>query len=534
MFRRSVALIVALSLSTLVLVDGRGSAQGAIPRAAIPQPGTIQPNPLRTFVPVTPTRMMDTRSGLGGDTLFNEEIRLLDLTGSGGVPNGLPTSVIMNVTVTDPTQAGYLSVFPADAGQPLASNLNFAPGQTVPNLVVSGVDSQGRVAIYNNGGDADVIVDVLGWNQIGFRPTIPFRLLDTRRRGFTSLREGEVRDIRIAGINGVPLREAEAVVLNVTATEATASTYLTVWPGGGPAPVASNLNVTTGQTVANLVVVSPSAGGTISVLNSAGRTHVVVDVLGWYSTGFTPTTPTRLLDTRLADGAFRPEEDRRLSVVGPGRAPSSPLPGAVALNVTVTDPTRPGFLTVWPSGTSMPLASNLNFVPGQTVPNMVIVGVGADGTVSLANSDGNSHVVVDLLGWFDPSPPPPPLLDTLVIHPPSIDVSSAPGEFAAAIGIIDELEGLAATPLTGVRSRIRFRSPSGFQTVEADILPASRVSGNALNGVYLVHLSVPAGGETGTWGIDSLVLVDQAGHSQDLDASEITAIGWPTTIDVVG
>ncbi len=529
MIRRTLALIVVLSAPMVAFADDRGSAE-----AAVPEPGTVQPNPLRSFVPVTPTRVMDTRSGLGGETLVNEETRLLDVTGSGGVPNGLPTSVVMNVTVTDPTQAGFLTVFPGDAGRPLASNLNFAPGQTVPNLVVSGVDSQGRVAIYNDGGDADVIVDVLGWNQVGFRPTVPFRLLDTRRRGFTALAAGGVRELRVAGVNGVPLHETDAVVLNVTATESTTPTFLTVWPGDGAAPLASNLNVTVGQTVANLVVVSPGHDGTISILNSAGRTHVVVDILGWYSTGFTPTTPTRLLDTRLADGAFRPEEDRRLSVVGPGRAPASPLPGAVALNVTVTDPTGSGFLTVWPSGSVMPVASNLNFVAAQTTPNMVIVGVGADGTISLANSDGATHVVVDLLGWFDASPPPPPLLDTLVIHPPSVDVSAGPAEFAVALGLIDELEGLAAGPIDGRQSRVRFRSPSGAQTIEGAILPSTRVSGNALNGVYLVHLTGPMASELGTWAIDSLLLVDQGGHHQDLDASDITALGWPTTIEVVG
>ena len=74
--------------------------------------------------------------------------------------------------------------------------------------------------------------------------------------------------------------------------------------------------------------------------------------------------------------------------------------GAVALNVTVTEPSAWGFLTVFPTGASRPAASNLNFVAGQTVPNMVIAKVGADGQVSFFNQFGSTHVIVDVTGWF--------------------------------------------------------------------------------------------------------------------------------------
>jgi M6 family metalloprotease-like protein len=88
-----------------------------------------------------------------------------------------------------------------------------------------------------------------------------------------------------------------------------------------------------------------------------------------------------------------------LTVVGRGGVPASGV-GAVALNVTVTNPTNSSFLTVWPTGAERPLASNLNFVGGQTIPNMVIVPVGAGGQVSFYNNTGGVDVVVDVLGWF--------------------------------------------------------------------------------------------------------------------------------------
>ena len=88
-----------------------------------------------------------------------------------------------------------------------------------------------------------------------------------------------------------------------------------------------------------------------------------------------------------------------LVVTGRGGVPASGV-GAVALNVTVTNATEPSFLTVWPTGAPMPLASNLNFTAGQTVPNMVIAKVGAGGQISLFNSTGSADVIVDVLGWF--------------------------------------------------------------------------------------------------------------------------------------
>jgi len=77
--------------------------------------------------------------------------------------------------------------------------------------------------------------------------------------------------------------------------------------------------------------------------------------------------------------------------------------GSVVLNVTVDQPTASGFLTVYSSDVARPLASNLNFTPSQTVPNLVIVKVGADGKVDLFNSFGSTQVVADVEGWFPTS-----------------------------------------------------------------------------------------------------------------------------------
>ena len=71
----------------------------------------------------------------------------------------------------------------------------------------------------------------------------------------------------------------------------------------------------------------------------------------------------------------------------------------VSLNVTVTEPVDSGFVTVYPCG-ARPLASNLNFVPWQTVPNAVIAPLAADGTVCFY-SNVDTHLVADVNGYFD-------------------------------------------------------------------------------------------------------------------------------------
>jgi hypothetical protein len=85
------------------------------------------------------------------------------VAGVGGVPASGVTSVVLNVTATEPSGPdSYLTLFPAGTAQPVASNLNFVAGETVANLVVVRVQN-GKVSIFNNAGSTHVIADVQGW-----------------------------------------------------------------------------------------------------------------------------------------------------------------------------------------------------------------------------------------------------------------------------------------------------------------------------------------------------------------------------------
>ena len=236
----------------------------------------------------------------------------------------------------------------------------------------------------------------------------PQRLFDTRdgtggRQG--PLGAGESWPFSIRGQYGVPA-EAVAVAVNLTAVDATTPTYVTAWPGGQARPLTSNLNPVPGMAVPNLAIIRLGSAGDVNFFNNTGSVNLLADVVGYFrggtSVGLEPLVPARLLDTRLGTGgrlgSLQQGESIDLQVAGIGGVAGSPQ--AVALNVTVTGPTAGSFLTVWPSGEARPFASSVNMVRGQTVPNMVLARVGANGMVSIFNNTGATDVVVDVMGCF--------------------------------------------------------------------------------------------------------------------------------------
>jgi hypothetical protein len=351
---------------------------------------------------------IDGRFAGGGPIAGGVETRLT-VAGRGGVPS-TAKAVVLNVTVTEPTGSSFLTVWPTGATRPVASNLNFTPGVTVANAVMIGVGSGGQVSFYNNSGDVHVVVDVMGWfgSSSDFRPLTPARIADTRP-GFTidgkfsgtgAVGAGETLELPVLGRAGVPATGVSAVVLNVTAVDATDPSFVTVWPTGDDRPVASNLNAAPGIAVPNLVLAKVGDGGQVSLYNNSGALDLVVDVVGWMAsgTGYKPIVPLRIADTRSSKPLLGlvPID---LAVLGRGGLPKSGV-DSVALNVTVTEPIGDSYLTVWPADVDQPTSSNLNFVNGQTIANAAVVKVGATGNVSLFTAALSAHVVVDVMGYY--------------------------------------------------------------------------------------------------------------------------------------
>ena len=234
----------------------------------------------------------------------------------------------------------------------------------------------------------------------------PRRLADTRT-GLGSTGElvgGETRYIAVTGAAGVPTSGVTAVVANITAVDPTRATYLTAFPAGQDRPLASTLNVDALRTTAGLATVRLSDDGGLSVFNLAGRVHLVVDVLGYYTAaddaavGFAPLPPTRLADTRETGGPILPGADHVVQVTGRAGVPSSGV-SAVIANVTVTAPSRATHVTAYPAD-SKPETSSLNVRAGETRANLAVVRLDAAGRLALGNHAGAAHVVVDVLGWY--------------------------------------------------------------------------------------------------------------------------------------
>jgi streptogramin lyase len=392
---------------------------------------TISNSPVGEFTSLTPARILDTRDGTGRGgvvgKLGQQQQFSVQITGQGGVPQNGVSAVVLNATVTEPTGDSYLTVWPSGLSRPVLSNLNYVAGDTAPNLVTVGVGANGLVDVYNNVGATHVIFDVVGYYATStgtegarYKPLNPARYFDTRDgTGGVPARPvsgGTALPFDVTGHHGVPDTGVTGVVMNVTVTEPTASGHVTVYPGDVSRPLASNLNFSPGVTRPNLVTVRVPSNGIVNFYNSQGHTHLLADVVGYYTTDvttnegrFVPIAPERLFDSRImAPGKMPPLGVLGLPVGGATAVPPGDVDGAV-MNVTVTEPTANGFITVFPGDDcTIPFASNLNFVPGQTVPNLVISrlsnadveGCSIREGVDIFNRAGQTHVIVDVFGYF--------------------------------------------------------------------------------------------------------------------------------------
>jgi hypothetical protein len=222
------------------------------------------------FTGVTPERILDTRQTGQGGAFGPGESRHLAVIHRAGVPPDA-TAVVLNVTQIAATALGYLTVWPTGLGQPNTSNLNGAPGRTRPNLVVSKIGSGGDVVGYFSAQGGRVF------------PLSPARIMDSRtgyRTAATPFGPNEVRTIGVVGVGGVPAN-ATAVIANVTGTQSTSGSFLTVFPTGGALPTTSNVNLELGDPAPNLVMMKVGAGGQISIANARGTAHVIVDIMGY-------------------------------------------------------------------------------------------------------------------------------------------------------------------------------------------------------------------------------------------------------------
>jgi hypothetical protein len=433
-------------------VDVTVKSFGGTSATSTPDQFTYEPTS-GPYSPLTPARICDTRAGnpsmldaapadqCNGSTVPSGGIKTISVAGDFGVPVDA-LAVMLNVTVVNPTGPGFVTAYPAGVTVPATSNINYTAGQVVPDLVEVGTGTNGDVSFYSSN-QADLVVDIEGYTAptaagglgAGLYTALPSpaRICDTRAgvqnaapngqcsgvaNAGATLSAGGTINVSVTGASAIPAG-ATGAVLNVTAVNAKAPGFLTVYPEDSTRPLAaSNVNYVAGQAVANRVVVPLSTtGGSLGQITvySTQSVDVVVDVSGFFSASGgsgsqfnAEAAPLRICDTRsqspsnvCTGKSIGQGGPLTLNVAGLVGVPANAT--AVVVNLTGVTPPEATFLTVFP-GPRQPSTSDLNLSTGDVRANLVVAKLSSNGTISIANSAGTTNVVVDVLGWYAAPP----------------------------------------------------------------------------------------------------------------------------------
>jgi len=387
-----------------------------------------------------PVRLLDTRPGQsafvhpGTALVPNQPLSLPGRVTIDGVTIPVDAQALVGNATVDNTAgapAGFATLWPSGSALPLASNLNFVPGTVRPNQFTVGLGSDGTFNLLSNTG-GHFIIDITGYYALPapgglyFHPLPqPVRLLDTRSGASAfvhpnaALTPGQTLNLpgrfTSAGVTVPPSAAALAGNATVDSSINVPPGFATLFPGGTPLPATSNLNYAAGTVAPNAFTVALGSDGSFNLFSQSGG-NFVIDITGYYDSVpagglllHALTQPVRELDTRPgASASVHP--DAAVGAAGTLNLPGSFTfagitvpPSATALvgNATVDNTVNapPGFATIFPGATTLPLASNLNYSPGLVAPNAFIVGVGADGTYNLF-SQSSTNYIIDISGYF--------------------------------------------------------------------------------------------------------------------------------------
>ncbi len=387
-----------------------------------------EPEPSVPFlVPLTPARVLETRTGPGLTTIDDQFENLgerpgqseieLQITGRGGVPATGVDAAVINIGAVKPAGTGFFTVYPCGE-RPNASGINYGTGN-IANEIIAKLSPDGTICIYNQT-TTHIIADVTGYIPTGsdYVPLTPARVLETRTGpGLTTIddqfenlgpRPGQSEiELQITGRGGIPATGVDAAVINIGAVKPAGTGFFTVYPCG-ERPNASGINYGTGN-IANEIIAKLSPDGTICIYNQT-TTHIIADVTGYIPTGsdYAPLTPARVLETRTGPGlttiddqfenlGARPgQSEIELQITGRGGVPATGVDAAV-INIGAVKPAGTGFFTVHPCG-ERPNASGINYGTGN-IANEIIAKLSPDGTICIYNQT-TTHIIADVTGYI--------------------------------------------------------------------------------------------------------------------------------------
>jgi len=373
------------------------------------------------FVPVTPCRVMDTRTPTAtfGGAIAGGTTRAVPVPLSSCNIPSTAQAYSLNITVVPQGSLTYLTIWPTGVTQPLVSTLNSLDGRIVANAAIVPAGATGSISVFVSN-TTDVIIDINGYfapastsGSMSFYALTPCRIVDTRGAtgafGGPFMNAGSTRNFTIPNSSCNIPNTAQAYSLNMTVVPHAPLSYLTTWPTGQTQPVVSTLNSLDGGIVANAAIVPAGTSGAISVFVT-GDTDVIIDINGYFAApgaagalSLYTLTPCRVVDTRNPAGPFGGPSltaNGTRSFTVPSSSCSVPTTAqAYSLNVTVVPPGTLTYLTAWPQGQTQPVVSTLNSPAGKIVANAAIVPAGSGGGVSLFGSNA-TDVILDVNAYF--------------------------------------------------------------------------------------------------------------------------------------
>jgi hypothetical protein len=416
--------------------------------------------------PVGPAEPLASQDFMVGRNGFDSYMPGIGFSGDGTLELVYSQSSSTSTNYPSSWQRYQRTTDPANSLSPavlLAAGTGTYPGLRWGTYVGLGQDPQVASAVWQANaysvGPAywSTFVDRLGRTTGStYRPITPTRIVDSRDgSGLSGLINkfvsGSARTFQVAGLGTGPdmiPTNAVAITGNVTVTRQNGAGFVAVTPTPQNSPASSTLNFPLGDTRANNVTVPLAADGTLSMtyLATAGRTtDLILDVTGYFlpndsAATYHPLSPTRLLNSVSGIGqpggtpaAFQAGVPQTFTI-GTG----SPIPAsasAITGNLTVTNQTRPGYLSITPDPTPLPLSSSLNFPLGDNRANGFTAPLNGSGQLSIVYSavaGATADVILDVTGYYLPG------LSGLHFYPLN------PGR------ILDSRPGVANSGLTGL------------------------------------------------------------------------------------
>ena len=400
-----------------MLVAGTAAFGGSVrPALAEDAPGK--------YVPLSPSRILDTRDAGAGGAIAANTSRDIQVTGRGGVPTTDVLAVVVSLSAVNNTSDGWGLVWQSGSPRPNASSINYVPHRAVTNTATVKVSPTGKISYYSGATSTDLIIDVVGYYRgadpgAGYVAVTQTRILDTREAG-GKVAGAATLSRKLRGVAGIPdSPEVSAVALNLSTFNQEASGYVTVYPRGQTRPLASSMNYGAWRMQTQLVLATLSSDGWASFYTAAA-TDMLLDVVGYYKTGsgaeLVPLVPQRVIDTRYAAGfgvgpltqPLAPNTNTPIKLTGVAGVPETGVTSVLINAVADAGPSSAGFLSFWGSGEQQPGAIGLTYYPSEDTANLVMANVGSDGKAVVTNYVGTTALVIDVIGYFrEPAPTVP-------------------------------------------------------------------------------------------------------------------------------